>query len=185
MKTLDCNYKMLNPEIISGDNCYLIDKNGKKYLDFESGVWCTSLGHNNKNINMAILDQMNMISHTGYRYTTEIVNEVLSVIESGACIENAGKLGLVLGDSLKKLAEKHKDHIREVRGTGLMYAAEFMKHIPLEELHKKLFDAGFITGINTAANLMRFYPPLTITEEQIGEITDALDLILRQYKRDC
>ncbi len=41
MRTLDCNYEILNPIIVSGDNCYVIDENGKRYVDFESGVWCT------------------------------------------------------------------------------------------------------------------------------------------------
>ena len=30
MKTLDCNYKMLNPTIISSNNCYIVDEKGKR-----------------------------------------------------------------------------------------------------------------------------------------------------------
>ena len=75
MKTLNCNYEMLNPNIISSDNCYVTDENGKRYIDFESGVWCTCLGHNNKLVNDAIIKQMNIISHTGYRYSNKIVDE--------------------------------------------------------------------------------------------------------------
>ena len=75
MKILNCNYEMLNPTIVSSENCYVIDENGKKYVDFEAGVWCTSLGHNNKQVNEAIIKQMNIISHTGYRYAAKIVDE--------------------------------------------------------------------------------------------------------------
>lgn len=75
VKTLRCNYEMLNPTIVSGDNCYVIDEKGRKYLDFESGVWCTALGHNNAQVNEAIINQLKDISHTGYRYTTKVVDE--------------------------------------------------------------------------------------------------------------
>lgn len=44
-------------------------------MDFESGVWCTSLGHNNRHVNEAIIKQMNIISHAGYRYSNKIVDE--------------------------------------------------------------------------------------------------------------
>ena len=58
MKTLSCNYKMLNPNIVSCDGCYVIDESGKRYVDFEAGVWCLSLGHNNKQVNDAIIKQL-------------------------------------------------------------------------------------------------------------------------------
>ena len=64
MKTLNCNYDMLNPTIVFSDDCYVIDETGKQYLDFEAGVWCTSVGHNNKEVNAAIIQQLTQISHT-------------------------------------------------------------------------------------------------------------------------
>jgi len=67
---------MFNPAIISSDNCCVVDKNGKRYVDFEAGVWSASLGHNNKQVNESIIKQVNIVSHSGYRYTTKIVDEV-------------------------------------------------------------------------------------------------------------
>jgi len=66
---------MFNPTIVSSGGCCVTDESGKKYIDFEAGVWCTSLGHNNKQVNETMLRQMNSISHVGYRYTTRIVDE--------------------------------------------------------------------------------------------------------------
>jgi 4-aminobutyrate aminotransferase-like enzyme len=40
-------YEISPVHIESGMNCYLYDRNGKRYVDLESGVWCTSLGHSN------------------------------------------------------------------------------------------------------------------------------------------
>lgn len=80
MKTLNCNYETLNPTIVSSDNCYIVDESGKSYVDFESGVWCTSLGHNNRHVNEAIIKQMNIISHAGYRYSNKIVDEAVEKV---------------------------------------------------------------------------------------------------------
>ena len=384
MKILNCNYEMLNPTIVSSENCYVIDENGKKYVDFEAGVWCTSLGHNNKQVNEAIIKQMNIVSHTGYRYAAKIVDEaaekvlellnftegkcvflssgseavefgvqlaqkimdkpcflclnnyfvssygisaarskknwisldlseyngnpsdfledvpfdkigafifepgnasgtvklppkklikaiedkvkenggiivvdevttgtgrtgkwfgfehynmqpdivsfgkgigngypvsvialtkhisdlteksgfkyaqshqndplgcavvkeVISVIENNNFIQRSAKMGTVLDYELQLILKKHKC-VKEVRGIGLMYVMEFQQdeNFPLEKIHKELFDAGYITGVNVPANLLRFYPPLTIEEDQIKCMTNALDIFLLKYSK--
>lgn len=382
MKTLNCNYEMLNAAIVSSENAYVIDEKGKRYVDFESGVWCASLGHNNKQVNEAIIRQLNMISHTGYRYATKavdeaakkvlelfdftegkcvflssgseavefgvqlakkimdkpyflclnnyflssygisasrdkeqwisldlsgykgnpisflhdvpfdkigafvfepgnasgtvklppkdlikaienkvretdgiivvdevttgtgrtgkwfgfqhynvcpdivsfgkgigngypvsvialskriselaeksgfkyaqshqndplgcaVVKEVISIIENNNLIPRSAAMGTVLDCELNSLLKKHKC-IKEVRGIGLMFVMEFHRDekFPLEEIHKELFDAGYIIGANTNANLFRFYPPLIIEEVQIKTMVRALDTILQKY----
>ncbi len=384
MNILNCNYEMLNPDIVSSDNCCVIDKNGKRYVDFEAGVWCTSLGHNNQQVNEAIIRQINTVSHTGYRYSAEIVaqasekvlklfgftegkciflssgseavefgvqlakkitnrpyflclsnyflssygmsaarnaeqwisldlseyngeaaefladvpfdkigafvfepgnasgtvklppkdlikviadkvkenggiivvdevttgtgrtgkwfgfehydlrpdivsfgkgigngypvsvialskqvadtaekmgfryaqshqndplgcavvNEVISEIEKNDLIRRAEEMGVVLDNELKSLLKKHIC-VKEVRGIGLMMAVEFHKNadLNLEEIHKELFDAGYIVGVNTVANLLRFYPPLTIEETQIKSMISTLSAILLKYEK--
>jgi len=371
---------MLNPRIVTGDNCLVVDENGKSYIDFEAGVWCLPLGHNHKQINKAIVDQLNKISHVGYRYTTNIVdiaaekvlnlmgfsdgkcvflssgseavefgvqvarklmkkpyflclsdyylsaygisatrnkeqwislnltdyhenpadflkdipfdkigafifepgnasgtaklpprelireiekqvkanngiilvdevttgvgrtgkwfgfehyklkpdivslgkgigngypvsvislsaeianqiestdftyaqshqddplacavvNEVLTVIESNQYIERAAKMGLVLEQELETLAKKHNS-IKEVRGIGLMYVIEFSSNsgLNLEKIHQILFDEGYIVGVKVPANVLRFYPPLTIKSEQINSMVRTLDETLK------
>ena len=92
MNILDCKPKLLNPNIVSGDGCYVIDESGKQYVDFESGVWCLPLGHNHEQVNNAMIKQLNAISHVGYRYTSKIVDEaaeqVLTLLNftDGKCV---------------------------------------------------------------------------------------------------
>jgi len=74
-KILNCNHETINPAIISADNCRIVDENGKEYIDFESGIWCVPLGHSNKQVNDAMIRQINRISHLGYRYSAKIVEE--------------------------------------------------------------------------------------------------------------
>jgi acetylornithine/N-succinyldiaminopimelate aminotransferase len=62
-------------DIIRGENCYLYDKNNKRYVDFESGIWCTVVGHANPRINRRIVDQISKVTHLGYRFTNYLAEE--------------------------------------------------------------------------------------------------------------
>lgn len=78
-------------DIIDSDNCFLFDSKGNKLIDLESGVWCTSVGHNNKRINDVITSQINKITHTGFCYCNPQIDitakKVLEItgINDGKC----------------------------------------------------------------------------------------------------
>ncbi|HSH20205.1 MAG TPA: aspartate aminotransferase family protein [Draconibacterium sp.] len=77
--------------IVDSDNCYLYDTNGNRFIDLESGVWCTSVGHNNKRINKVITAQINKITHTGFCYCHPQIDETakrileITGIDKGKC----------------------------------------------------------------------------------------------------
>ncbi len=50
-------------EVSHAVDSYIFDTNGKKYLDFVAGVSAVSLGHQNKRVNEAIINQLNKYSH--------------------------------------------------------------------------------------------------------------------------
>lgn len=86
----------------------------------------------------------------------------------------AEALGRYFMDELKKLQVKYKI-IREVRGKGLMIGVEFrfdVLNIILGALRRNVvvLDAG--------RNVLRFLPPLVITEEQIGRVVSVLDEVI-------
>lgn len=90
---LECTgYEVLTEDIIRGQGSYLYDNKGNCYVDFEAGVWCTSLGHNHYRVNRAITAQLEKISHVGYRYPNSIVEEtaqkVLATLDmpEGKCV---------------------------------------------------------------------------------------------------
>ena len=62
-------------DIVASDNCYLFDSKGNRYIDLESGVWCTSVGHNNPRINNVILTQIARIGHSGFCYGNPIIEK--------------------------------------------------------------------------------------------------------------
>lgn len=51
-----------------GDGVYLYDIEGKKYLDFVSGIAVFALGYNNKEYNDALKDQIDKLIHTSNYY---------------------------------------------------------------------------------------------------------------------
>ncbi|MDH3673451.1 MAG: aminotransferase class III-fold pyridoxal phosphate-dependent enzyme [Gammaproteobacteria bacterium] len=63
------------PNVVDSEGVYLFDENGRRYMDLESGVWCTVLGHKNNRINGIIKKQIDSIMHAGFCYSNEILDE--------------------------------------------------------------------------------------------------------------
>ena len=57
-------YNRFNLVIEKGDGVYLYDTDGKKYLDFASGIAVFAFGYNNKEYNDALKEQIDKIIHT-------------------------------------------------------------------------------------------------------------------------
>ncbi len=83
-------HDLIKNDIVKADNCYLYDKNNKRYVDFESGTWCTIVGHANTRINKRIIEQINNVTHLGYRYTNFVVEDT-AVNLLGTIFEKEGK----------------------------------------------------------------------------------------------
>ena len=73
-------HDVLLENVVRAENCYLYDANGKRYVDLESGVWCTSIGHGNRRILKALNEQAARISHTGFIYSSAVVDDAASEI---------------------------------------------------------------------------------------------------------
>jgi LysW-gamma-L-lysine/LysW-L-ornithine aminotransferase len=80
---------------------------------------------------------------------------------------------------LESLRSKHPSIIREVRGKGLMLAAELK--IPVKDVIMKGFDHGMIL-LYAGLNILRFLPPLVITRNQIDKVTIELDSIFGELE---
>ncbi len=53
-----------NLMIEKGDGSYVYDNKGKKYLEAMSGLWCTSLGYNNRELIDAASEQLSKLSYS-------------------------------------------------------------------------------------------------------------------------
>lgn len=63
------------PNIVNSDGVYLFDDKGQRFMDLESGVWCVSVGHKNKQMNKAIIKQIGALTHAGFCYSSQILEE--------------------------------------------------------------------------------------------------------------
>ncbi len=96
--------------------------------------------------------------------------------------------GEQLMKGLRGLQVKHPI-IGDVRGIGLMVGAEFVRSDgspapeELDSVIEELKDRGFIVGKNgVGRNVLAFQPPLVISEQDIDDVLNALDLILSAKK---
>ncbi len=67
-------HELILNNIVRAENCDLYDSEGNKYIDLESGVWCTSIGHCNPGINSVITSQIKNIIHTGFNYCNPVMD---------------------------------------------------------------------------------------------------------------
>ena len=79
-------------DFVRGCGSNLYDAEGRPYVDFEAGVWCTLLGHGHPRINQIIKTQVNRVIHLGYRHTSLVAEE--------ASVELLNTLGLSDGASI-------------------------------------------------------------------------------------
>lgn len=104
---------------------------------------------------------------------------VLEEILSDGFLEAVRAKGVYLRRRLEELASRRKI-IREVRGVGLMQAVDL--NVPGGEFTVALRDKGVLLNC-TAETVLRFLPPLVVTEAEIDTVVDALDAVLGARER--
>ena len=104
----------------------------------------------------------------------------LQALTQDGLIENAEKMGQRLREGLEHLKGKHKI-IREIRGKGLMIGVELKFQV------KDIILDGIKNGVlilYSGRNILRFLPPLVISEDDITKVLETLDILLnREEKR--
>ncbi len=80
MSNLINNYARNNIEFVSGDGSYLTSMDGKKYLDFGSGISVTNLGHNHKEVSNIIIAEATKLLHVSNLYLSTPQEELAEVI---------------------------------------------------------------------------------------------------------
>ena len=125
----------------------------------------------------------------GYRYAQShqndplgcaVAHEVLATIMEEDLIARSDELGTKLRSELERLGESFR-LVKEVRGRGLMVAMELEDgagNSPARLVYQRLLDQAFLVGLKPEANLLRFYPPLIVSEGEIVRLIAGLEGIL-------
>ena len=103
----------------------------------------------------------------------------LQALTQDGLIENAEKMGRRLREGLERLKEKHKI-IREIRGKGLMIGVELKFEV------KEILLDGIKNGVlilYSGRNILRFLPPLVISEDDITKVLETLGILLAKEEK--
>jgi acetylornithine/N-succinyldiaminopimelate aminotransferase len=100
---------------------------------------------------------------------------VLDHLEAPGFLDDVAARGLYLVRGLKKLARKHKGHIAEIRGLGLMLGVEL--HGEAAPVLKGLKERG-ILAVKAGDKVLRLLPPLIVKRGEIRSLLAALDEVL-------
>jgi predicted acetylornithine/succinylornithine family transaminase len=92
---------------------------------------------------------------------------------------HAKKVGNYLQEKLNGL-RADRPYITDVRGHGLLVGIEFDSDIAAEALGK-LVEAGVLMNA-PAGNVLRFMPPLVLTENEVDEVVGKLATVLDEIK---
>ena len=109
---LNCTgHELRIPNIVRGDGAHVFDAVGKRYVDLESGVWCTSLGHGDIGVNGAIKRQIDSIAHVGFCYSNDVVEDAARSVLSVSGLTGGKCVFLCSGSEAIELARQISRHL--------------------------------------------------------------------------
>ncbi len=85
-------HEIIDANFVRGENAHLYDGRGVRFVDFDSGIWCTALGHNHPRIVAALREQAERLVHLGSRFPSRLAEQAaLAVLDvtglgDGACV---------------------------------------------------------------------------------------------------
>ncbi|WP_027857187.1 aminotransferase [Marinobacterium jannaschii] len=179
-----------------GDGAYVYDNNGKQYLEALAGLWCTSLGYNNRELIDTAAEQMGQLSysHMFGGKTHQVGIDLSDKLASMVPVENArvffGNSGSDANDSHVKMLryyfnaigkpEKFKIIARERAYHGVTVASASLTGLVPNHTH---FDLPFeALGIlrTDAPHYYRGALPGESETEFVERITNNLEQLILQ-----
>lgn len=115
----------------------------------------------------------------GFPLACKVATAALEVVRDEKLAENAERLGKIFRDELRAM---NSPVVELVRGKGLLNAAVITPHEGKEawQLCEIMAENGLLAK-PTHTHIIRFAPPLVITEEQLREGLDIIRKSLKQF----
>jgi acetylornithine/LysW-gamma-L-lysine aminotransferase len=104
---------------------------------------------------------------------------VIDYIIDEGLVDRAEKIGSIFKEGLNRLVDNYR-LAREARGLGLMLALEMrfnIKDMILKGLNEK------VIMLYSGKNILRFLPPLVISEGQIKKVLDILRMLIEEEEK--
>ena len=157
-------------EFVSAKNATLEDSNGKKYIDFTSGIGVVSVGHANERVNAAICSQLSNITHiSNLYYIAPQAAAAQKVVEASgydmACF--FGNSGAEANEGAIKIARKHGERDGEIK----RYKIITLQH----SFHGRTITTVKATGQESMHNYFGPFPDGFVYADNIQAIESLLD----------
>lgn len=107
-------------------------------------------------------------------------NVVLDTVPHPDFLAQVNRVGAYFKEKLQNLQKEYPGLIKEVRGTGLILGAELFRDDIGRSIVNDCLQRGVIINC-TVKKVLRFIPPLIITEEQVDEVMEVLGAVLQKY----
>jgi acetylornithine/N-succinyldiaminopimelate aminotransferase len=104
---------------------------------------------------------------------------VLDVIEREKLLDHVTRAGRSWMEALNGLAAAHPGHIKSIRGRGFLVGVQMTGETP--RYVAALRERGLLVA-PAGGNVLRFIPPLTTTEAELGQAVDIFAEVLRGLK---
>jgi acetylornithine aminotransferase len=163
-------YARVDVEFVKANNATLFDKDGKKYIDFTSGIGVVSVGHANKRVNEAICNQLSNITHISNLYyiqpQAKAAQKVVEVLgyDMQCFFANSGAEA---NEGAIKIARKHGERDGEIK----RYKIITLKH----SFHGRTITTVKATGQEAMHNYFGPFPDGFVYANSIDEIESMLD----------
>ena len=193
-------HDIVKTDFVRGDNCYLYDEQGRRYVDLESGIWCTALGHSQPRLSQVIAQQAAKLMHLGTRYPNAIVEEaalaLLDIVQirDGKCtFLSSGSEAVEFGaQTIRRVSGKDllltfsNSYLAAYGSAGRKQAGEWylfdwnacpdtahcIAEIPFEKIGGFVFEPG-----GSGSGFVRF-PPHALVQELAGKVKQAGGLVM-------
>ncbi len=175
IKSLDKKYVLptyarADVEFVSGDNATLVDSEGKKYIDFTSGIAVVSVGHSNKRLSEALCKQtQNLIHMSNLYYIAPQAKAAQKVVEASGYDMRCffGNSGAEANEGAIKIARKYGEKDGEVK----RYKIITLDH----SFHGRTITTVKATGQESMHNYFGPFPDGFVYAKDIDEIASLLD----------
>ena len=116
-------------------------------------------------------------TYGGNPFVTAAVNAVFTIMEEQNVLENVKTTGAYLWEKLEQLMTAYPEKVQAHRGKGLMQG--IVLSVPVQSVIAKAMEKGLIL-ISAGSNVIRFLPPLVVSNEQINEMIEKLSACLEE-----
>ncbi len=163
-------YARADVEFVSGNNARLVDSEGKKYVDFASGIAVCSVGHANKRVNDAICKQLSNITHTSnLYYIAPQAKAAQKIVEASRYDMKCffGNSGAEANEGAIKIARKFGEKDGEIK----RYKVITLQH----SFHGRTITTVKATGQEKMHNYFGPYPDGFVYADNIDHVASLVD----------